>query len=219
MVDLLDSSEKIKTIYLVRHGDTSATKKGRICGSNSDIGLNEEGLAQAELLGSWFSGLEVESIFSSPLLRAVQTADAIAKAIHMPSYYKHSGLMEKKEGDWDGKTYWQVRDEDPKTWERLSKDPINVAPPNGESVKDFVARIDRALNDILKNYNTGNSIVLTTHAGVIKSIIMNALNIPVENFYRIDIPPASISRIDWSESFATLKYSSLTIEEYSYALA
>lgn len=219
MVDLLDSSEKVKTIYLVRHGDTSATKKGRICGSNNDISLNEEGLAQAELIGAWFSDLEVDSIFSSPLMRTVQTADCIAKSVHMPTYYKHSGLVEKKEGDWDGKTYWQVRDEDPKAWEKWSKDPINFAPPNGESVKDFVARIDRALTDILKNYETGNNIVLTTHAGVIRSVIMNTLNIPVENFFRIDIPPGSISRIDWSESFATLKYCSLTLEAYSYAVA
>lgn len=219
MVDLLDSSEKTKTIYLVRHGSTSATKKGRICGSNSDIALNEEGLAQAELIGAWFSDIKVDSIFSSPLIRAVQTADSIAKSVNMPTYYKHSGLVEKKEGDWEGKTYWQIREEDPKAWERWSKDPISYSPPHGESVRDFVARIDRALNDILKNYDTGNTVVLTTHAGIIRGIIMNSLNIPVENFFRIDIAPGSISRIDWSESYATLKYCSLTLESYSYAVA
>lgn len=219
MVDLLDSSENIKTIYLVRHGETSDTKKGRICGSNTDISLNEEGFIQADLIAAWFSEIDIDSIFSSPLMRAVQTADSIAKAIQMPTYYKHSGLVEKKEGDWEGKSYWQIREEDSKIWEKWSKDPINFAPPGGESVKDFVARIDRALNDILKNYETGNNVVLTTHAGVIRSIIMNSLNIPVENFFRIDIPPASISRIDWSESFTTLKYCSLTLEAYSYAVA
>lgn len=218
MVDLLDSSEKIKTIYLVRHGETSATQKGRICG-HSDIGLNEEGLEQAELIGSWFTDLEIDSIFSSPLARAVQTADALAKAIRMPSYYKHSGLVEKKEGSWEGKTYWEIRDQDSKLWELWSKDPTNVAAPGGESVKDFVARVDRALKDILNNYETGNKIVLTTHAGVIRAMIMNALNIPSENFFRIEIPPASISRIDWSESYSSLKYCSLTLEAYSYAVA
>lgn len=218
MVDLLDSSEKIKTIYLVRHGETSATAKGRICGQ-SDIGLNDEGFSQVELIGGWFADLKIDSIFSSPLIRAVQTADTIAKAIKMPTYYKHSGLVEKKEGDWDGKTYWEVRDEDPKLWEKWSNDPINFAPPNGESVKDFVARIERAFNDIIKNYETGNNIVLTTHAGVIKAMIMNSLEIPAEHFFRIEIPPASISRIDWSESFTTLKYTSLTLESYSFAVA
>ena len=218
MVDLLDSSERIKNIYLVRHGETSATEKGRICG-HSDIGLTEEGLDQAELMAAWFYDIPIDSIFSSPLLRAVQTADAIAKAVQRPTYYKHSGLVEKKEGDWEGKTYWQIRDENPKLWEKWSKDSINIAAPNGESVKDFVARIGRALDDILNNYETGHRIVLTTHAGVIKAIIMHTLNIPVENFFRIDIPVASISRVDWSDSYATLKFTGLTPEAYSFAVA
>jgi len=218
MVDLLDFSEQIKSLYLVRHGDTGATAKGRICG-HSDVGLNQEGIYQVELLGAWFSDFKIDSIFSSPLLRAVQTADAIAKSVKIPTYYKHSGLVEKKEGQWEGKTYWEVRDNDSKLWEKWSNDPINFAPPEGESVKDFTARIGRALTDILNNYKTGNNIILTTHAGVIKAIMMNALDIPVENFFRIEIPTASITRIDWSENFATLKYASLTIEAQTYSVA
>ncbi len=218
MVDLLDSSERIKNIYLVRHGETNATEKGRICGQ-SDLGLTEEGLEQSELLAAWFYDIPIDSIFSSPLLRAVQTADAIAKAVQRPTYYKHSGLVEKKEGEWEGKTYWQIRDENSKLWEKWSKDPINVAAPGGESVKDFVARIGRAMDDILNNYETGNRIALTTHAGVIRAIIIHTLNIPVENFFRIDIPIASVSRVDWSDSYATLKFCGLTPEAYSFAVA
>ncbi|MBT6843578.1 MAG: histidine phosphatase family protein [Candidatus Melainabacteria bacterium] len=218
MVDLLDSTEQVKQIYLVRHGETSATEKGRVCG-NSDIGLTAEGLEQVDMVASWFYDIQIDSIFSSPLLRAVQTADAIAKAVMQPTYYKHSGLVEKKEGDWEGKTYWEIRDENQKQWEKWSKDPINYAAPNGENIKDFVARIDRAMTDILSNYETGNRIVLTTHAGVIRAIIINALNIPVENFFRIDVPVASISKIDWSSNYSTLKFTGLSPEEYSFAVA
>jgi len=160
MVDLLDTSESIKTVYLVRHGETTATQKGRICG-NSDVPLTDDGLYQAEILGSWFSELKIDSIFASPL----------------------------------------------------------NAPPNGESVSEYIARVSRALNDIFKNYQCGNKIILVTHSGFIRAAIMNALNIPVENFFRIDIPTASVSRIDWSENFATLKYSGLILESYSYAAA
>jgi broad specificity phosphatase PhoE len=218
MVDLLDTSESIKTVYLVRHGETTATQKGRICG-NSDVPLTDDGLYQAEILGSWFSELKIDSIFASPLNRTIQTADTIARAVKMPTYFKHSGLTEKKEGDWEGKTYWQVRDENPRLWERWSQDPIYFAPPNGESVSEYIARVSRALNDIFKNYQCGNKIILVTHSGFIRAAIMNALNIPVENFFRIDIPTASVSRIDWSENFATLKYSGLILESYSYAAA
>lgn len=215
MADLLDFSESIKSLYLVRHGETDATEKGRICGED-DVPLNDEGFMQASVLGSWFADMEISSVFSSPLSRTVQTADSIAKAVKMPTYFKHSGLTEKKEGEWEGKTYWQLRDEDPKAWEQWSNDPIEFCPPGGESVSSFVSRVDRALKDIINNYETGNRIVLSTHAGVIRAIMLNCLEIPVKNFYRIDVPPASITKIEYSENFATLKYTSLTLESYSY---
>jgi len=213
MVELLDSSEKIKTFYLVRHGETEATAKGRICG-HSEVSLSEHGLEQVELAADWFYNIPIDTIFSSPLNRAVQTTDIIAKAIQKPTYLKHSGLVEKKEGEWEGKTYWELRDQDAKSWEKWSNDPINFAPPNGESVQDFVARVGRAMKDIIANYDSGNKIILSTHAGVIRSVIMQALDIPVDNFFRIDIPVASITRVDWSESYSTLKFCGLVPEQF-----
>lgn len=218
MVDLLDSSENVKTIYLVRHGETIATDKGRICGQ-SDSPLTAKGLEQAEIMAACFYDQQIDTIFSSPLQRAVDTADALAKVVMKPTYFKHSGLLEKKEGDWEGKTYWQIRDENPKLWEKWSKDPINTAAPGGESVKDFVARVGRAMDDILKNYATGNKLIIVSHAGVIRSVIIHTLNIPIENFFRIDIPIASVSRVDWSDNFGTLKFCGLNPELYSFAVA
>jgi len=208
MVSLLDSNEQIKSFYLVRHGETEATRKGNICGE-LDIPLTEEGILQAEIAADTLAEAGINTIFSSSLSRCVQTSDIIARAVRIPTYFKHSGLLEKKEGKWEGKNYWQIRAEDPKHWEKWSHDPINVAAPDGESVADFVARVGRALTDIRKNYEIGQRVVLCTHSGVIKAIIMHTLNIPVENFYRIDIPVGSISRVDWSDSFATLKYCGL----------
>lgn len=218
MVNLLDSSEQIKTIYLVRHGETIATEKGRICG-RSDVSLTEKGVEQTCFVAGWFYDLPIDSLFSSPLSRTVALADGIAKSIRKPTYYKHSGLLEKDEGEWEGKTYWQVRAENEKAWELWSKDPIKYSPPKGESVEAFVARVGRALKDILHNYETGNKVILTTHSGVIKSVLIHALNIPVDNFFRIDVPLGSISRIDWSDSFASLKFWGLVPESPSFVAA
>ncbi len=214
MVDLLDFSEQIKTFYLLRHGETEASLKANICGA-SDIPLTEKGLIEAELVADVLVDFNIDSMFSSSLVRCSQTADIVARTLKMPTYYKHSGLLEKKEGDWESKTYWQIRAEHPKLWEKWSKDPINTAPPGGgESVADFVARVGRAIEDIRKKANTGQRVLLVTHAGVIKAIIMHTLDIPVQNFYRIDIALGSISRVDWSDSFATLKYSGLKPSDY-----
>lgn len=208
MVDLLDYSEHIKTFYLVRHGETEATLKGNVCGE-LDVSLTEEGVLDAEIIADSLANAGIDTIFSSPLTRCVQTSDLIARSVRKPTYFKHSGLVEKKEGEWEGKTLWQIRAEQPKQWEKWSKDPINVAAPGGESVVDFVARVGRALDDIRKNYEIGQRVVICSHAGVIKAIIMHTLDIPVANFYRIDIPVGSVSRVDWSDSFATLKFCGL----------
>lgn len=218
MVDLLDFSEQIKTFYLVRHGETAATKKKQICGS-SDEPLSKEGAYQAEVLADWFADIQIDSVFSSPLIRCAQSADMLAKAVKKSMYYKHSGLVEKKEGDWEGKTYWQIRDEDSKLWEKWSNDPINVAAPGGETVKDFVARVGRAWKDIRENPNCGNKTILSTHAGVVRAMMIHALDIPVENFFRIDVPLGSVTRVDWSESYSTLKFSGLCPELTEVLLA
>jgi broad specificity phosphatase PhoE len=205
MSNVLDFSEESKTLYLVRHGATACTP-GYIPGQ-SDKGLSADGIDEIESLANYFSQLKVDSIFSSPINRAVQTTDILAKALNLSTYFKHSGLVEKKEGEWEGNTYWQLRMDEPKQWEKWSRNPITFAPPAGESVKDFVARVGRALDDIRQNYDkAGSNLLLSTHEGVIRSIIIHALNIPIENFFRLEVPTASVTCLEWSKSHATLKF-------------
>jgi alpha-ribazole phosphatase len=210
----LDLSEEVKSFYLVRHGELKNSSKGRVPDTN-DKGLNSEGVLEAELLSSFFHDLRISAIFSSPNNSAVETTDIIAKNIGEPTFFKHSGLMDKREGEWAGKTYWQIREEDAKSWEKWSKDPINFCPPNGESVRDFVSRVGRALKDIRSNYEIGEKIILSTHAGVIRALLILALDIPADNFFRIDVPLSSISRIDWSNSHAIVKFFSLSVTSKS----
>lgn len=206
----LNVTEEIKTFYLIRHGELKENSNSKIP-SLDDEGLSAEGVLEAELISSYFQDIKVSSVFSSPSMSAVQTTDIIAKNIGLPTFFKHSGLVDKKEGDWAGKTYWQLHEEAPKSWEKWSKDPINFFPPNGESVKDFVARVGRAFKDIIKNYEIGQKVILSTHTGVIRALIILSLNIPVENFFRIEVPSGSISRIDWGESYSILKFCSLSL--------
>ncbi len=206
----LDLSEEVKSFYLVRHGDLKGSNKGRVPDIN-DKGLSPDGVLEAELISSYFHDIKISAIFSSPNNSTVETTDIIAKNIGEPTFFKHSGLADKREGAWAGKTYWQLREEDSKAWEKWSKDPINFCPPNGESVRDFVSRVGRALKDIRTNYEIGDKIVLCTHAGVIRALLILALDIPVDNFFRIDVPLSSISRIDWSESYAVVKFFSLSV--------
>ena len=217
-LSLVKSEESAKVIYLVAHGDIETDQAVEICG-HPDNDLSEEGFVQAELMGSWFTDSDVESIFTSPRTCTADTADVIAKHVKLPTYFKHSGLTEKKEGEWEGKTYWEIRDKYSKQWQKWSKDQINFKPEGGESVVDFVARCGRALKDILTNYSTGNRMVLVTHKDVVRAMIMNAMNIPVDNFYRLEVLPASISRVDINDNYSTLKFMGLSLETANLAAA
>ena len=210
MEQALNISDEIKTFYLIRHGEIKNSSGSKIAASD-DKGLSGDGVLEAELLSSYFHDIKINSIFASPTSSAVQTTDIVAKNLGIPTFFKHSGLTDKKEGDCAGKPYWQIREESMKAWEKWSKDPINFSPPNGESVKDFVARVGRAFKDIIKNYDIGQKIILSTHTGVIRALIILSLDIPVENFFRIEVPSGSISRIDWTENYSILKFCSLSM--------
>ena len=207
MINLVDSSKTVQSFYIIRHGESGENNAGRILNA-ADTGLNSLGVEEAESASAFLAGLKIDAIFSSPLAKAVQTADIIAKGAVLPTYFKHSGLTDKKEGDWEGKTYWELRDQVPKLWEAWSKDPINFCPPEGESVVSFVARVGRALADIRQNYKIGNNVVFTTHEGVVRALLILALEIPVNNFFRLDVPTGSVTQIDWSDDYATVKFMS-----------
>lgn len=216
---LKDTKTGNQNIYLVTHGELTGSSKGRI-GTLPDAKLSEDGIIESEYAGAWFYDKTVDSIFSSPLSRAVEAADILAKMVHKGSYFKHSGLSDKKEGDWLGKTYWQIREEDENLWKLWSDDSINfTAPGDSESVASFIARIGRAMNDIRKNYDAGEDVVIVTHEKVVKAIIMHALDIPTDNFFRLSVGPGTISKLEWNDSYAVLKYLGLSAELQEAKLA
>ena len=140
-------------IYFVRHGQTEWNRLGRMQG-HMDIELNEEGKQQAQIVKEKLSGVKFDKVFSSPLKRAVETAQIISDQ----EIIIDGRLIERFNGELEGKF----------------KDEIKVYPdfndPNDtrfgiESLDSFRGRINDFLDEITKKYKNQN-ILVTTHAGV-----------------------------------------------------
>lgn len=134
---------------------------------------------------------------TSSLLRTHQTADAVR--IHLPAglpdYERHADLAEQHFGDWQGKTYDEVRDGSQGHWHRFWLSPAAVAPPGGESFVDLMARVVPAVHRLNDLYR-GRDIVAVTHGGTIRAALAEALRLEPEAALRLVVDNCSLTRID-----------------------
>lgn len=206
MAELLHPEETITSFLLIRHGATRATEEGKLY-TDPDAPLTERGRQQAEGLADWLPEIEPDVLLTSPSMRVRTTADIIGASLGMqPAVVE--GLNEWSVGDWEGRTYLDIKKSEPELYRRWSEDPIHNAPPNGESIQDLCARAGRFIRQLTAEHE-GRRIALVTHAGIVRGFIVHALGMPVENFWRLSVPTGSVSRVDFSANFATLHYSAL----------
>ena len=203
MSEELHPPETITTIYLIRHGHTEAIEKGKLY-NDPEVEITEKGVNQARALGEFLKEVTPDELLSSTAKRVISTAGLIEEALKMKNKPQED-LNEWSVGDWEGRTYLEVKKEDPEDYESWCADPIKNAPPAGESINDLCQRVKTRIGEIIKA-NEGKTIALVTHAGVVRAVLLNYLDIPVRNFWRISISAGSVSKIDISENFATVHY-------------
>ncbi|MBZ0187798.1 MAG: histidine phosphatase family protein [Candidatus Obscuribacterales bacterium] len=207
MSDELHPPETITRFYLIRHGHTEPTELGKLY-SDPAVALTEKGMEQSKAVGRWLKEEQPDVLLSSTAFRVLSTAELIESQTGLKNQPVED-LNEWSVGEWEGRTYLDIKKNDPEIYQAWVADPISNAPPGGESVIDLCQRINRRLADVIKSHE-GKSIALVTHAGVIRAILTKAIGAPVRNFWRLAIPVGSISRVDISESFATIYFTSFT---------
>lgn len=206
MTELLHPEEVITSFLLIRHGHTRATEEGRLY-TDPDAPLTENGRAQAQALAGWLPEQRPDLLLTSPSRRVRSTADIIAAALGVEPVVI-DGLNEWKVGDWEGRTYLDIKKSEPELYGRWSADPIHNAPPGGESIAEMAGRVKRSLGEMIARFE-GTRLALVTHAGIIRGAIVEALGIPVENFWRISVPVGTVTRVDFSVNFAIVHYMAL----------
>jgi broad specificity phosphatase PhoE len=192
---------QVTRFILVRHGETLANRDFRYIGRRDDA-LSEHGKAQARLLAEALAILPITAIYSSPLQRAYQTAEAIA-TMHGRETQMMDALIEGSFGEWEGLSRAEVLARDRLrllAWEQDT----TVAPPGGESFSQVHERVYNAVTQ-LAHLHPDQTVALVSHVGPIKVLLCAALGAPLSSLYHIFLDPATISVIDWQETRPLLR--------------
>jgi broad specificity phosphatase PhoE len=179
-----------KTILLVRHGTTTFNETDHLQGQ-IDNPLNQKGNNEAARLAARLQRENLDAIFSSPLLRAIETATIINRFHDLPLTLVPE-FGEINLGQWEGLNYSKVRAQFPEIHQRWISDP-DFPVPGGESFSTVCARTRTGLERILQD--SGKHILITGHASVNRAILGNLLQLSPASARLFRTGNASVSRI------------------------
>jgi ribonuclease H / adenosylcobalamin/alpha-ribazole phosphatase len=181
------------TTVLLRHGQTPMSVQKRYAG-RSDVPLTDLGVRQAAAVAKRLASAGLDVIVTSPLQRAVQTAEEVAAATGAP-VVADEGFRETDFGAWEGLTFAEVRERWPDELNRWLADP-DAAPPGGESLAEVSERVTAALQRVL-SAGKRQTVLVVSHVTPIKTLVAAALLAPPPALYRMHLDVAALSRIDW----------------------
>jgi len=183
-------------LFLVRHAEALANPDLRYLGSRDDP-LTERGRWQATQLAQALAPLSLVAVYTSPLIRAVETATPMAHT-HRLSPIPDRRLVEASMGTWEGLRRAEIlarSPEDAVHHQRWETDPT-CAPPGGESLADAQARVVACVQDLAERH-AGASAVLVSHVGPIKALLCAVMDVPLTAARRMFLDSATVSVIDW----------------------
>jgi broad specificity phosphatase PhoE len=204
-------------LILVRHCETYWNKDGLVQGGDSDIELNDTGLEQARKLATFLMNEPITAILSSPLQRAVGTAEVIASHHHLPIEVDQ-GLRELKVGDLEGIPISNLRTTFSQFLMQWWQDKEAMKLPNGESLVELQQRAWEAVERLLERrkasseHNQDATAVIVSHYFVILVIILKALNLPLDCFTKFKVDLGGVSILEFRDYGARL----VTFNDTSY---
>jgi probable phosphoglycerate mutase len=186
-------------VLLIRHAHTHAV--GRfLAGRDGDVPLSTKGLQQAEHLRDSLAGVTIHAVYSSPLRRAVATAEPLARDRGRSVTVRHD-LQEVDFGEWTGLSFPEL--ERQPRWRAFNERRSSVSVPGGESMDALSARIVGALDAVRRNH-PDERVAVVTHAEVIRAAVLTYRGISWDRFHEIDIAPASVTTVILSRSSARI---------------
>ena len=183
---------------IVRHGETPWNADRRLQG-HQDIPLNDLGLVQAEAAGQYLLRRHQQTPFaavvSSDLLRAYQTAEAVAQALDMPVQSKPA-LRERHYGLFEGKTPKEAAAYDPVAYGALvERADLAAAPGAAEPLQAMLERIEQCMLDLARVY-ADQAVVIVTHGGVLDLLYRRAMGRALTGPRDAPIPNAGLNWLD-----------------------
>jgi broad specificity phosphatase PhoE len=176
-------------VFLIRDGVTDWHAEGKVLG-HRDIALNDEGQRQAQRAADALAGVAIAEVISSPLVRALQTAEAIGGRFGI-EVARDPRLIDFKAGKWEGMTYAEVLAQ-PEI-KQFVRDPSSERIPGADRLRDVSARAVAAVEQALEDNPSGDAVAMVTHAGIIRVLLTHYLGSPPANYHRIHVSPGSVS--------------------------
>jgi len=189
-------------LLLIRHGENDYVKTGKLAGRTPGVHLNEKGKKQAQALGEALKDVPVKAIYSSPLERAVETAQPIAES-HKLTILQEPDLMDTDIGKWQGKSLKMLRLTN--AWKIVQSAPSRFRFPEGESFPEAQTRYVNTLERIVQKHHKPHDIVAVVfHADPIKLAVAHLLGMPLDHFQRLSCDTGSVTALYVSASGANL---------------
>lgn len=186
-------------VYLIRHGATehNLAEPPRLQGRRLNAPLAPEGRWQAERTAQLLAQANLKAVYTSPLLRAQQTAHLIALP-HQAPIYELEGLIEVDVGRWEGRDWATIRQQDPEGYRRFEADAGQYGYPDGETFRQVQQRALATLHQIIPHH-LGQSIAVVSHNVVNRCVLAHLLGIPVAQYRRITQDNCGVNVLWWKE--------------------
>jgi probable phosphomutase (TIGR03848 family) len=186
---------------LIRHGETDYNKKMHIAGRLPDVHINNKGRQQAQALADKLASAPIKAIYSSPLERAMETAEPLAKALKL-EVVSLPGLLETDCGEWQGQSIKKLRRY--KLWQSVQQRPALFHFPGGEWIGECQHRMVQVIETLRLQHSPQDLLACFSHADPIKQVIAYYLGLPLDSFQRLSIDTASITALQVTESGSRL---------------
>lgn len=181
-------------LFLIRHGQVEGYEEKRYNGQ-VNVPLTPLGRAQSDRVRDYMAEIPVDAVYSSDLERSCYCAELIAAA-HNLKVSTDVSLRELHIGDWEGRTWAELREAYPDDWRARLKDLVNFQVPGGESLQDAANRIRPRIKKIIAEHAGGN-IALVAHGGVNRIVLLDAIGAPLKQAFSIEQDFGCLNVIDY----------------------
>ncbi len=183
------------TILLIRHGQTT-DNRDQIFSGKRDVDLTEQGVEEAKKIGQELKNEKITKAYQSEQLRSIHTLSLALNSYHQNvQIFIDPRIRERDYGDLTGKSKVEVERENPaqyKLWHRS----YDVAPPNGESIKDVEKRVLDFLQDEMPKWKKDDVILISAHGNSIRPIRRYFENMTEDEMASFEHTPGKIYRYE-----------------------
>lgn len=175
-------------LYLVRHAAHARQEDGTLIGRSEGIGLGAAAPAQLDWLRRRLAGIAFDAVLSSPRLRTVETARAIAREPEVAPE-----LDEVDFGAWTGRAVRDLAED--AVWQEWNRTRSTARAPGGETMLEIQSRIVGLCERLCRDHPRGR-VLLVSHADVLRSLLLHGLGASLDGWSRLELEPGSVSVVE-----------------------